>query len=490
MKDLLRSCHGHGLGRGTTIQIFYHGLDEATQAILDVGGIFLYKTPNEAYQLLKDRVLLKLDWFKDIKAKPIRKTVAFAEGPHPSSKCDDKPTGGPGEEANYAYRGYRGNYYARNYGNWRGRQPRDDNRTSQPRDDNHSNPLPTPEKKLEETEFKKTMREFIVAQRSSNEYVKNQFFNLKTKVEQGQKNHQDAIQDLETKFGRLSDQCSTRPTGSLPSNTQTNPKPSPSSEKPYRPSFTQNGHVNAVSTCSGKTYDPPVNPNDKTIIIHDDNEDEVDEAEIEEELSSFKPTKTDPAPLKSYKQKIPYPQCLYKEKMVERYAKFIDMIKEVRINVPLVDVLAGMPNYGKFLKDLVSNKSKMEHIFVAFLNEECFVIVQNKLPPKQYQPHAIFTLRITIVSTLKPTRMSIRLANHTYQYPMGVAENMLVQVGKFVFPVDFVILEMKEDSKVPLILGRQFIHTADAIIRVKSKELNLGVGDDIITFLIDKAMHY
>ncbi|GKF18260.1 reverse transcriptase domain-containing protein [Tanacetum coccineum] len=80
MKDLLRSCHGHGLGRGTIIQIFYHGHDEATQAILNVEGIFLYKTPNEAHQLLKDRVLLKLDLSKDIKAKPLRKTVAFAEG--------------------------------------------------------------------------------------------------------------------------------------------------------------------------------------------------------------------------------------------------------------------------------------------------------------------------------------------------------------------------------------------------------------------------
>ncbi|GJW38735.1 hypothetical protein Tco_0064580 [Tanacetum coccineum] len=79
MKDLLHSCNGHGLGRGTIIQCFYHGLDEATQAILDAIGIFLYKTPNEAHQLLKDRVLLKLNWSKDIKAKPLRKTVAFAK---------------------------------------------------------------------------------------------------------------------------------------------------------------------------------------------------------------------------------------------------------------------------------------------------------------------------------------------------------------------------------------------------------------------------
>ncbi|GJW57429.1 reverse transcriptase domain-containing protein [Tanacetum coccineum] len=79
MKGLLRSCHGHGLGRGTIIQIFYHGLDEPTQAILDAGGIFLYKTPNEAHQLLEDRVLLKLDWSKENKTKPLHKTVAFAK---------------------------------------------------------------------------------------------------------------------------------------------------------------------------------------------------------------------------------------------------------------------------------------------------------------------------------------------------------------------------------------------------------------------------
>ncbi|GJQ96859.1 reverse transcriptase domain-containing protein [Tanacetum coccineum] len=203
--------------------------------------------------------------------------------------------------------------------------------------------------------------------------------------------------------------------------------------------------------------------------------------------------------------------------MKERYAKFIYLIKEVRINVPLVDVLAGMPNYGKFLKDLVSNKSKMEQIFAAFLNEECFAVIQNKLPPKLSDPES-FLIPCTLANsveylaladlgasinlmpyslytslsknTLKPTRMSIRLANHNYQYPMGVAENMLIQVRKFVFPVDFLILQMEEDDKVPLILGRPFLHTADAIIRVKNKELNLGVEDDKITFLINKAMQH
>ncbi|GKA58145.1 reverse transcriptase domain-containing protein [Tanacetum coccineum] len=59
---------------------------------------------------------------------------------------------------------------------------------------------------------------------------------------------------------------------------------------------------------------------------------------------------------------------------------------------------------------------------------------------------------------------SWRLADRSFQYPVGIAKNMLVEVGKFTFPADFIILKMEENSKVPLILGRPFLHTADAVI--------------------------
>ncbi|GJW59863.1 reverse transcriptase domain-containing protein [Tanacetum coccineum] len=109
-----------------------------------------------------------------------------------------------------------------------------------------------------------------------------------------------------------------------------------------------------------------VNPNDKTTIIHDDSEDEADESEKEEEPPSSKINKSDPPPLKAYKPKMPYPQRLRKEKMEERYAKFINLIKEVRINVPLVDVLDGMPNYEEFLKDLI-NETSLDKEFKEFM---------------------------------------------------------------------------------------------------------------------------
>ncbi|GJS89644.1 hypothetical protein Tco_0772280 [Tanacetum coccineum] len=88
---MLRNCHGHNLSKGNIIKICYHGLNEITQEALNsvAGGIFLYKTPNRAYQLLEDKVLLKLDWAKNQKPKSsFKKNVAYVnEG---SSNSDTK----------------------------------------------------------------------------------------------------------------------------------------------------------------------------------------------------------------------------------------------------------------------------------------------------------------------------------------------------------------------------------------------------------------
>ncbi|GJU44315.1 reverse transcriptase domain-containing protein [Tanacetum coccineum] len=86
--------------------------------------------------------------------------------------------------------------------------------------------------------------------------------------------------------------------------------------------------------------------------------------------------------------------------------------------------------------------------------------------------------------------MSVRLADQSFQYPVRIAENMLIEVGKFTFLVDFVILKMEEDSKVPLILGKPFLYTANAVIRVKQKQLNLGVGTERMIFYINSAMKH
>ncbi|KAJ9539169.1 hypothetical protein OSB04_031902 [Centaurea solstitialis] len=87
---------------------------------------------------------------------------------------------------------------------------------------------------------------------------------------------------------------------------------------------------------------------------------------------------------------------------------------------------------------------------------------------------------------LKNTQMTIQLADRSIKYSVGIAEDILVQVDKFVFPADFVILDTKDEVKVPLILGRP----ANAIILVAERQLSLGIGQDRVIFSIDKAMSY
>ncbi|GJU26919.1 reverse transcriptase domain-containing protein [Tanacetum coccineum] len=338
-------------------------------------------------------------------------------------------------------------------------------------------------------DLQKQFNDFMKSQQSTNAFVKETFMDLKTQLKTIAKNHQALIQKLETKFDRLADKQSGRPSGSLPSNTQPNPKGHNS--KAYQPPQSRNEHVNAVFTRSGKSYNPPVNQNDQQndseTLINFDSDDEDEEPTPQPKTQNPKPVKETPLP-KPYKPKIPYPQRLRKEKMEAQYGKFLDMIRAVRINVPLIDVLAGMPNYGKFLKELISNKHKIEQISAAFLSDESSAMIQNKVPPKLGDPGS-FLIPCNFDKTFSCNALA-DLADRSFQYPIGIAKNMLIEVGKFTFPVDFVILEMEEDSKVPLILGRPFLHTADAVIRVKQRQLNLRVGTERIIFNINSTMKH
>ncbi|GJS69225.1 reverse transcriptase domain-containing protein [Tanacetum coccineum] len=78
----------------------------------------------------------------------------------------------------------------------------------------------------------------------------------------------------------------------------------------------------------------------------------------------------------------------------------------------------------------------------------------------------------------KPTRMSLELDDRSIQHPWGIAENVLIKIDKFILPIDFVILDMREDSKIPIILGRPFLATARAMIDVFNKKITLRLGNE------------
>ncbi|KAK5772503.1 hypothetical protein PVK06_048792 [Gossypium arboreum] len=163
-----------------------------------------------------------------------------------------------------------------------------------------------------------------------------------------------------------------------------------------------------------------------------------------------------------------------------------------------------MPTYAKFLKELLTNKRKFEDLSTVELYEECSAILQNKLPTKLKDrgsftipcligslnvDKALADLRANInlmpykifkqlgLGEPKPTMMSIQLADRSIKYPRGIIEDVLVKVDKFIFPVDFVVLDMDEDVEVPLILGWLFLATVRAVIDVRDGKLVLRVGD-------------
>nr|GFA43368.1 reverse transcriptase domain-containing protein [Tanacetum cinerariifolium] len=88
---------------------------------------------------------------------------------------------------------------------------------------------------------------------------------------------------------------------------------------------------------------------------------------------------------------------------------------------------------------------------------------------------------------LTPTRMTLKLATQTVAYPAGIAEDVFVQVGKFTFSVDFVVIDYDVDPQVPLILGRPFLRTAHALVDVYGEELTLRVGDEKLVFNIEST---
>ncbi|GKD10204.1 reverse transcriptase domain-containing protein [Tanacetum coccineum] len=102
----------------------------------------------------------------------------------------------------------------------------------------------------------------------------------------------------------------------------------------------------------------------------------------------------------------------------------------------------------------------------------------------------IYVWKKLMLPELVPTRMTLELANRSVAYLVGIAEDVFVQVSKFTFPADFVVVDYDVDPRVSLILGRPFLRTARDLVDVYKKELNLRVGDEKLTFNVESTSKY
>ncbi|GJV40419.1 hypothetical protein Tco_1418859 [Tanacetum coccineum] len=132
------------------------------------------------------------------------------------------------------------------------------------------------------------------------------------------------------------------------------------------------------------------------------------------------------------------------------------------------------------MKDLVANKPKTEEDDEVRMNPRCSALLQNQLPPKE-QDLGSFILPCSI-ERLDINHALDDLGDNTKYTPKGIVENLLVKIDKFIFPVDFFILDMIEDFKMPIILGRPLLATTHAKVDIFRKSISLKAGNERVIF--------
>ena len=289
-----------------------------------------------------------------------------------------------------------------------------------------------------------------------------------------QLNNQAAqLRSLEAQMGQMANLLIERQPGSLPSNSEVNPRRD------------GNEHVKAVMLRSGKELEakgqsPVIEEVETEKVIQTGQNDDANKEQLNEKQSEENSTEAKAI------LSIPYPQCLKKHKLDKQFTKFMDVFKKLHINIPFADALEQMPSYVKFMKDILSQKRRLADFEIVNLTEECSAILQRKLPQKLKDPgsfnipctigNAIFEralcdfgsiinlMPLSIFKRLglgeaRPTTVTLQLADRSLKHPRGIVEDVLVKVDKFIFPSDFIVFDMEEDKEIPIILGRPFLAT-------------------------------
>ncbi|XP_059280978.1 uncharacterized protein LOC132034604 [Lycium ferocissimum] len=329
--------------------------------------------------------------------------------------------------------------------------------------------------------------------------------------------HSAAIQNLEQQMRDLSREQHPARKGGLPSDTIPNPKNGGGVERTF-----------AISTRSGKILQGA----DKKVVdlepiieekeVHSDMPIIDEEVRGEEKVTNIPEVAADTGkhtikgalcPLtQMYKAKPPFPQRLAKKNDDAKCQKFYDQLKQLTINFPFLDAVKKIPGFAKFVKDLLMKKKSVQHETVNLTHRVSSIIasttVQKKGDPGAFTiPYNIGlhafaralcdngeSINLMPLDIFKqsgfprPTSMRLQMADRSIKKPVGVIDDVLVQVGKFMLPADFVILDCAVDRDIPIILGRPFLATERALMDSKKNEIKFRVNDEKVTFQASKGM--
>ncbi|XP_070056650.1 uncharacterized protein [Nicotiana tomentosiformis] len=277
------------------------------------------------------------------------------------------------------------------------------------------------------------------------------------------------IQNLEKQVGQIATILSERVPGTLHADTEKNPKET----------------VNAVTLRSGQVLKDPT-PIQKDVKLEKESGEQLksnDDKKKKVLMKVEKKKKEEKSRKEEHEERkhmpaLPFPQRLCREKMDKQSERFLDVLKQVHVNLPFTEVISQMPSYARFLKEILTKKRKIEETSVIKLTEHCSAILQNKLPQKKLEKE---------IGEIRSIPISLQLADQTTLIPEGIVEDVFVRVDKFVFRVDFIVVNMQENKEVLLILGRPFLATGREIlyIYIYKKKLMLRVGEETLTFKMD-----
>ncbi|GJU46015.1 hypothetical protein Tco_1203281 [Tanacetum coccineum] len=248
--------------------------------------------------------------------------------------------------------------------------------------------------------------------------------------------------------------------GTLPSNTITNPKVD----------------LKGITTRSGVAYQGPTIPTTssppkvmeretdvtKDTVLPTNNGSTKDVqpsvVQVQSQVPNSEPV-VDPvsALMPNQKPSIPYPSRRNDEKRREKannqVEKFYKIFQYMSFEDSLADALILMPKFASTLKALIGNKEKLSEMARTPLNEHCSAVILNKLPEKLGDPGK-FLIPCDFPRMDECLALANLGANHSITKPIGIAEDVYLKVGKFKFPADFVVVDFDSDpAKFALILG-------------------------------------
>ncbi|KAG9450380.1 hypothetical protein H6P81_010345 [Aristolochia fimbriata] len=437
-KELLRKCPNQGIPLWMQIETFYNGITVSTRNLIDAaaGGTMNKKTPNEVYELIEE---MSPNMYQYLVERSARGRVAGIQNVDPIVALQAQV------ESNDPY----SNTYNpgwRNHPNFSWSNNNQQPNTQQPIA--QTRPPPGFQKVAREPEQKSNLEDMISKILANQEKGEARF-----------QNQEASIRNLEIQMGQLANAISGRNQGTLPSNSKTNPRE----------------QIKAITLRSGTVLEEQQHTQVEEDPTNQQQDTEREEQSQEREVSKQQKQKGKASKSLSNDDinvdTLPYPARAKKDKLEDKFSKFIDIFKKLEINIPFVEALMQMPQYAKFLKEVLLGKRKIEEQGTVMLTENCSAILKNQLPTKLKDPGS-FTIpcefgsfkfnkvlcdlgasiklmplsicRKLNLGELNETNIMLQFADRSTKKPNGLIEDVLVRIGKFIYPCDFVVLDMEE----------------------------------------------